>query len=95
MKREVVPIVRDGNCFYRSISFELLGTQNDHTAVRNSVVELISCNKEVFTAYFIPEVADTTIETHLEAMSKPSTWATQLEVKGTATLFQMPILLGA
>ena len=34
----------------------------DHTAVRNSVVELISCNKQVFTAYFMPAVADTIIE---------------------------------
>ena len=88
---EVFPTLRDGNCFLRSIAFELLGTKDDHITIRDTVVSLINLNQQLFTAYFMPQANADTMKEHLEAMSKPSTWATQLEVKATATAFQEPV----
>ena len=39
----------------------------------------------------MPRIDVKTLNEHLEAMPKPNTWATQLEVKVTATTFQAPV----
>jgi len=80
MKREVVPIVRDGNCFFKVFHLNYLVHRMiillsiivlwNLLVVINKFLQLISC---------------------LKLLMSPSTWATQLEVKGTATLLQMPI----
>ena len=91
LQREVFPICRDGNCFFRCIAFELLGTQDSHMTIRDIVVKHISFNQPLFTAYHMPQGTAATIEDHLQTMSKSSTWATELEIKATATLFQVPV----
>ena len=37
----VIPIVGDGNCLFRSLSFALNRTENDHKIIRTTIVNYI------------------------------------------------------
>lgn len=42
----------DGNCFFRSISKELLGTQTHHTTIRRLLIQFIEHNGAHFSEVF-------------------------------------------
>ena len=81
----------DGNCFYRSISYELFGTQEEDYIIRSVITRMENLNKNVFSSFLIPGVNKNTIEEHIHHVSTEGTWATQVEVIATATAFEVPV----
>ena len=51
----------DGNCFYRSASYELFGTQEEGYTIHNVITRMENLNKNVFS----PGVKMNTIEEHI------------------------------
>ena len=84
-------IKQDGNCFNSALSFQLFGTQNEDTAVRNVVHRMILLNKDIFKPFFISSLKAKTFEELCEHNWKPDIWATQVEVVAAATTLQVPI----
>ena len=48
----IKPIVKDGNCFYRSISFFLLGDENYYMNVKELIINWIEANYLLFESFF-------------------------------------------
>lgn len=78
----------DGNCFYRAISYQLFGTQEEDSTVRSVISRTERLNKRVFSTFLMPAG---NIEEHCISVGTPGTWATQVEVVATATIFRVPV----
>lgn len=83
----------DGNCFFRAISEALYGQQDDHQEIRDTLINFIVSNKDVFVK-FIPSTAES-IDKHLQRMQQKGTWATHLEIFAATSLLQIPIYVAA
>lgn len=81
----------DGNCFYRSISYQLFGTQEEDCTVRSVITSMENLNKKVFSSFLIHGTNKDTIEEHIHCVRMEGTWATQVEVVATATVFEIPV----
>ena len=77
----------DGNCFYRAISYELFETEEDNT-IRSVISRTERLNKVVFCTFLMPAGS---MEEHCIGVGTPGTWATQVEVVATATIFRVPV----
>ena len=67
----------DGNCFFRSISDQLVGSENNHREYRDLACNYIENNKE-FLKFFMED--DKPIDEYLEEMKKDSTWGGNIEI---------------
>lgn len=76
----------DGNCFFRSLSKVIYGSESCHTELRQAVVDLL----EKFPREF-EQFLDGSVHEHIKSMRKPGTWATQTEIYVAATLLQRDI----
>ena len=81
----------DGNCFYRSISYELFGTQDEDYAIHSVLITTENLNKSIFSSFLIPGVYKNTIEEHICHVSAEVTWGKRVEVIATATAFEVPV----
>ena len=88
--RKIHPIIGDGNCLFRAISYAILNTEDHHFMVRSHIVRLINLNSSTFSQYLMP-INQPTITEQVKYMSRPCVWGTHLEVKAAATLFKLPI----
>ena len=77
--RKLHSIAGDGNCFFRTISYAFLGTEDHHLIIGSSIVRLINLNRDTFLHYLIPSVNKPTIDEHICHMMLPNNWATQLK----------------
>ena len=95
IKRRVDVIASDGNCFFRAVSKEILGSQSHHLAIRHHVTQLVLKNIKTFQPYLItgPGRLSGDLNFHCKAMSLSGTWATNLEILATSTLFGISIYL--
>ena len=84
-------MVGDRNCFYRGISYQLFGTQEEHSTIRSVVSRMENLNKEIFSPYLISQLNKSTIEEQICHVSTPGTWATHIEVLATASVFEVPV----
>ena len=87
---KVNAIAGDGNCFFRTISYELCGTAEHHLHVRAAVVQFMSAdaNAQMFSDYISKTVTTYLCDTQ---MANDGTWATDVEIVATATLLQTTI----
>jgi hypothetical protein len=69
------PIVGDGNCLFRAISFSLFGHEDNHLQLRNMAVETLRGNIDIFRDYFIDGPG--TAEEQIDHFGQPSTYAGQ------------------
>ena len=53
MKINIISIDNEGNCFYRSVSYFLLGSEEYHMNIRNIIIEWIENNFSLFETFFI------------------------------------------
>ena len=90
--RKVHKVKADGNCLFRSMSYELFKTEEHQFKVRNNLVWLISCNREEFSKFLLP-VNCPTISEHIRTMSLLNTWGTHVELIALATLLQIPVYI--
>jgi hypothetical protein len=87
---EVQNVAGDGNCFFRVISLELGGTEDDHRTIRDGIVNFMSNgnHEETFSNYTGRSSADYINQT---SMNVNGTWATDTEIVATATWLQTTI----
>ena len=85
---EVKPIGGDGNCFFRTISYLLLGVEDKHDIIRASIVEYImNADNLVKLRSYIPQEFSTGEEyVNAKQMHLSTTWATEVELFASAQL---------
>lgn len=76
----------DGNCFFRSFSKVIYGSESCHSELRQAVVDLL----EKFPREF-EQFIDGSVHEHIKSMRKLGTWATQTEIYVAATLLQRDV----
>ena len=91
--RKVHPILGDGNCFFRSLSYSIFHTQQHHLQVRKEIVEFISDHVHLFEALVISDDRTYTLLDHLASVRKPGVWASQVEIQAAVDLYGAPIYL--
>ena len=86
---DIAEIRKDGNCFFNCISLCLLGHQNEHAKLRNSVIEHAVCNTRIFE----PLCRQSNLQLYLldSNMERDGTWATDFEIIVMAHLIKMNI----
>ena len=85
---EVKQIDGDWNCFFRTISYLLLGIEDKRDIIRASIVEyIVNPDNLAKLRSYIPQVFSTGHE-YVEAteMNLPTTWATEVELFACAQL---------
>ena len=75
----------DGNCFYRAISYQLFGTQEEDYLVRSIISQVENLNKTIFSNYLISGINKPTMEEHINDVRLSGVWATQVEVLAAAS----------
>ena len=91
--RKVKAVEPDGNCLFRAISHQLLGTEEEHLFIRGLLLRFENLKAELFQKYTVPGVTEANI--HVNKVSTPRVWGTHIEVVATATLFVKPVYLFA
>ena len=81
----------DGSCFFRAISHQLYGHEEEHIHIRTQLLRFVNFNEDVFSKYLIPSVNERTIQAHIDKVLNPSAWATHIEVFAAATYYQIPV----
>ena len=85
---EMKQIGGDGNCFFRMISYLLLGIEDTHDIIRASIVEyIVNPDNSAKLRSYIPQEFSTGDE-YVKAtqMNLPTTWATEVELFACAQL---------
>ena len=78
--RKPVNIVGDGNCFFRSVSHQLYGTEDRHSQIRALAIQyLINCPE-----HFIEYNTDQSWLEYLQRMSRLGTWADHIIIQAVA-----------
>ena len=88
-QRKVRPSQGDGNCLFRSYSFQLFGSEEEHIAIRTAAIRLVNLNQSVFTPY-LTSLNKTTMEEHIQHVQRPSVFGTHIEILAIATLLNVP-----
>ncbi|XP_062603566.1 uncharacterized protein LOC134265363 [Saccostrea cucullata] len=88
---EYVEIEGDGNCFFRAISFCLIGVEDYHYAIRSAVCKHLLQNRILFETFV--RSTESSVENHLNltGMSKDGTWATEMEILALSHLLSTDI----
>ena len=78
--RQPVNIVGDGNCFFRSVSHQLYGTEDCHPQIRALAIQhLINCPE-----HFVEYNTDQSWLQYLQNMSTLGTWADHIIIQAVA-----------
>ncbi|GAB1598621.1 OTU domain-containing protein 3-like [Argonauta hians] len=88
--RRIDLVVGDGNCFFRSLSKEVFGSEKFHRWIRIRVVEYMNQRPALFSLFLD---GNETIEEHVEKMKADKVWATTAEIFAGATFLGMDIYL--
>ena len=86
MDRKVIPIIGDGNCLFRALSFVLYGNETCHKNVRELLVQFISQNQANFKPYICGD-----LETYLDKMKCTGVWGTSVELLAAASFLCIPV----
>ena len=81
----------DGNCFFRSVSKELLGTQAHHATIRKLLIQFLEHNEAHFSK--ITAIFGRPFLRHCDLLKKQGSWATTTELIGLATWLQIPVYI--
>ena len=85
--KTVKRVLPDGNCFFRSLSFCLHGSEKQHSITRADIVAHINANRGKYE----PILFSGSIEDHVERMVKSCVWATQVEIQAAADYYNRDI----
>ena len=85
--RQIHPIMGDGNCLFRSLSYLLFGNEDNHQQIRQLLVEFVTVNSHVLAKYCFSR----SIEEHIVRMKYDTVFGTYLELRAAASYFQLPI----
>ena len=78
--RKPVNTIGDGNCFFRSVSHQLYGTEDRHPQIRALAIQhLINCPE-----HFVEYNTDQSWLQYLQSMSRLGTWADNIIIQAVA-----------
>ena len=78
--RKPVNTIGDGNCFFRSVSHQLYGTEDRHPQIRALAIQhLINCPE-----HFVEYNTDQSWLQYLQSMSRLGTWADNIIIQSVA-----------
>ncbi|XP_055956955.1 uncharacterized protein LOC126820662 [Patella vulgata] len=88
---QIKSITGDGNCYFRSVSYAISGTEVNHRIVRLAVVNHLKNNAAIFTPYL--RAGFLSVDDYLKRsrMRYLGSWATELEIYVCADLLQVDI----
>ncbi|CAD51913.1 hypothetical protein PFAG_02479 [Plasmodium falciparum Santa Lucia] len=86
---ELIEVIGDGNCLFRSISRNLFHKQKYHMYVRKKCVEYMINYKEEYSIYF----ENNEFQQYIKNMSKNGYWGDELCIKATADAFDCIIYI--
>ena len=86
--KQVDHIVGDCNCLYRAISLEVCGTQNEHEAVRELIIDTMIRNEKSFSKYVGGDLGNYLSQHTLRTRS----WGSDVEIFAAATLLLITIV---
>ena len=84
-------IERDGNCFFRAISYAISNTESNHGKVRTSICGFAIQNQELVQSFLRPEFKSVNSYMISSHMKQNGTWATEFEIVCTAFLLHTDI----
>ena len=87
--KQVDHIVGDGSCLYHAISLEVCGTQNEHDAVRELIIDTMIRNEKSFSKYVGGDLGNYLSQHTL----RPRSWGSDAEIFAAATLLQTTIVV--
>ena len=84
-------VERDGNCFFRAISYSVSNTESNHMEIRNSVCNFALQEKEMMQSFLRSPFHS--VESYIKdsCIEKNGTWATEFEIFCTACLLHCDI----
>ncbi|XP_031482243.1 OVARIAN TUMOR DOMAIN-containing deubiquitinating enzyme 7 [Nymphaea colorata] len=78
---KIVPLVADGNCFFRGIADQLEGNEEEHAKYRHMVVEYIMKHREEFEPFIEDDVP---FDEYCQSMGNDGTWAGHMEIQAAS-----------
>jgi hypothetical protein len=87
--KNVINIKGDGNCYFRSISFALTGSEKNHEKIRDRIVSFMTENSSCVEKHFGSTYLDDS------QMQNSGTWATDAEILATAAYLNADIFVYA
>lgn len=76
---------------FRSLAFQLTGSEDNHMAVRTLITRFENLNKKRFERFLVAEVNEPTMKDHIKRLLQPATWGTHVELFALATYLQVPV----
>ena len=77
----------DGNCFFRTISKEILGTECHHSVIRQLICHFMESHPVTFSSWFYGD----NFTDHIQTMRQDKVWAEEVELIATASYFNTTI----
>lgn len=85
--RKIYPILGDGNCLFRALSYLLFGIEDYHHQVRKLLIEVIALNSDIFSQY----CTDYDLNKHVARMKYETIWGTDVEIRAAASFLRLPV----
>ncbi|GAU89082.1 hypothetical protein RvY_01677 [Ramazzottius varieornatus] len=83
---EIVPIIGDGECLYRTISFYLFDSNQSHyTDIRTAIAEELQNQPQKYDAFGATnnDHEEQNLEELIKSVSTPGSWGSKLSLKGS------------
>jgi len=81
---QIYQMESDGNCQFRSLAFNLFGSQNHHAITRKSIVAHMKKHKDFFSMFFD---GPSEFETFIEEMALDRTWGDELTLRAAVEVY--------
>ena len=83
--RKIHPILGDGNCLFRALSYLIFWEEDYHQQIRKLLMDHIALNCDIFRKYCSTEL---TLEEHVSHMKYDTIWGTDMEIRAAASYLQ-------
>lgn len=81
---QIYRVESDGNCQFRSLAFNLFGSQDHHAITRKSIVAHMEKHREFFSMFFD---GPREFETFIEEMALNATWGDELTLRAAVEVY--------
>ena len=81
--KQTIPVVADGNCFFRAISVLISGVEDNHMVVREMLTKHVEDHSEIYRTFLESRGG---MNTYVQSMRRSREWATDTEIFAAATL---------
>jgi len=85
---EIAPIEGDGNCLFRSVSYQIYGDDQYHHIVREKCMDYMETERHYFEPYVVGDMDD--FMRYLAAKRRNAVWGDDPEVQALCELYDRP-----